>query len=170
MKRKSERREDLLDASIEYLLEHGVADLSLRPLAAKVGSKARLLVYHFGSKEALVTDAMIIVRDRVQHNFAALVKNDQGRKPSQMMRAFWNWAISKEHERYLRLFFEVHGLALQKPKLSPSTRKGRRFTPWRDASGLRPPPSRHAVSARQTMVPYCTPIPVPVCAPIDIYA
>jgi len=116
MKRKSERREDLLDASIEYLLEHGVADLSLRPLAAKVGSKARLLVYHFGSKEALVTDAMIVVRDRVQQNFAALVKNDQGRKPSQMMRAFWNWAISREHERYLRLFFEVHGLALQKPK------------------------------------------------------
>jgi len=114
--RKSERRADLLDASIEYLLEHGVADLSLRPLASKVGSKARLLVYHFGSKEALVTEAMIVVRDRVQQNFAALVKNGQGRKPSQMIRDFWNWAISKEHERYLRLFFEVHGLALQKPK------------------------------------------------------
>ena len=113
---KSERREDLLNASIEYLLERGVADLSLRPLAAKVGSKARLLVYHFGSKDALVTDAMIVVRNRVQQNFAALVKNDHGQKPSEMMRAFWNWAISKDHERYLRLFFEVHGLALQKPK------------------------------------------------------
>jgi AcrR family transcriptional regulator len=115
-RRKSERRADLLDASIEYLLEHGVADLSLRPLASKVGSKARLLVYHFGSKEALVTEAMIVVRDRVQQNFAALVKNGQGRKPSQTIRDFWDWAISKEHERYLRLFFEVHGLALQKPK------------------------------------------------------
>jgi AcrR family transcriptional regulator len=115
-RRKSGRREDLLDASIEYLLERGVADLSLRPLAAKVGSKARLLIYHFGSKDALVTDAMIVVRDRVQQNFAALVKNDLEQKPSQMMRAFWGWAISKKHERYLRLFFEVHGLALQKPK------------------------------------------------------
>jgi AcrR family transcriptional regulator len=117
MKRpKSQRREDLLDASIEYLLERGVADLSLRPLAANVGTKARLLVYHFGSKDALVTDAMIVVRDRVQQNFAALVESGRGRKPSQIMLAFWTWAISKEHQRYLRLFFEVHGLALQKPK------------------------------------------------------
>jgi AcrR family transcriptional regulator len=113
---KSQRREGLLDASIEYLLERGVADLSLRPLAANVGTKARLLVYHFGSKDALVTEAMIVVRDRVQRNFAALVESGRGRKPSQIMRAFWAWAISKEHERYLRLFFEVHGLALQKPK------------------------------------------------------
>jgi AcrR family transcriptional regulator len=112
----SGRREDLLDASIEYLLERGVADLSLRPLAAKVGSKARLLVYHFGSKDALVTDAMIVVRDRVQQNFSALVESGRGRKPSQIMREFWTWATSKQHERYLRLFFEVHGLALQKPK------------------------------------------------------
>jgi AcrR family transcriptional regulator len=113
---KSQRRDDLLEASIEYLLERGVADLSLRPLAAKVGSKARLLVYHFGSKEALVTEAMLVVRDRVQQNFAALVKNGQGRKPSEIMQAFWDWATSREHERYLRLFFEVHGLALQQPK------------------------------------------------------
>jgi AcrR family transcriptional regulator len=113
---KSQRREDLLEASIEYMLENGVADLSLRPLAAKVGSKARLLVYHFGSKDRLITDAMIVVRDRVQRNFAALVDNGRGRRPSQMVEAFWHWATSKEHERYLRLFFEVHGLALQNPK------------------------------------------------------
>jgi AcrR family transcriptional regulator len=113
---KSQRRENLLDASIEYLLERGVADLSLRPLAAKVGSKARLLLYHFGSKDSLVTDAMIVVRDRVQQTFARLVEDGRNRKPSEIMLAFWTWAISKQHERYLRLFFEVHGLALQKPK------------------------------------------------------
>ncbi|SRR5258708_581443 len=113
---KSQRRENLLDASIEYLLERGVADLSLRPLAAKVGSKARLLLYHFGSKDSLVTDAMIVVRDRVQQTFAGLVEDGRNRKPSEIMLAFWTWAISKQHERYLRLFFEVHGLALQKPK------------------------------------------------------
>jgi AcrR family transcriptional regulator len=113
---KSQRRDELLEASIEYLLERGVADLSLRPLAAKVGSKARLLVYHFGSKEALITEAMLVVRDRVQQDFAALVENGHGRKPSEIMLAFWDWATSREHERYLRLFFEVHGLALQKPK------------------------------------------------------
>jgi AcrR family transcriptional regulator len=110
------RREVLLEATIEYMLKNGVADLSLRPLAAKVGSKARLLIYHFGSKDTLVSEAMIVVRDRVQKAFAAMVENGRGRTVSQIIRAFWAWATSKEHERYLRLFFEVQGLALQKPK------------------------------------------------------
>jgi AcrR family transcriptional regulator len=109
------RREVLLDATIEYMLKHGVADLSLRPLAAKVGSKARLLIYHFGSKDSLVSEAMIVVRARVQRAFAAMVENGRGHTASQILRAFWRWATSKQHERYLRLFFEVHGLALQKP-------------------------------------------------------
>lgn len=112
---KSQRREDLLDATIDYMLEHGVADLSLRPLAAEVGSKARLLVYHFGSKDALITEAMIEVRERVQQVFAELVESGNGRTPVEIIRAFWAWTTSRQHERYLRLFFEVHGLALQKP-------------------------------------------------------
>ena len=114
--KQSQRREELLNASIEYLLENGVADLSLRPLAAKVGSKARLLVYHFGSKDALITEAMLVIRERVKENFAALVGKNRDTRPSQVVQAFWDWATSKQHERYLRLFFEVHGLALQKPK------------------------------------------------------
>jgi AcrR family transcriptional regulator len=110
------RRDVLLDATIEYMLKHGVADLSLRPLAAKVGSKARLLIYHFGSKDALVSEAMIVVRDRVQKAFAAMVENGRGHTASQIIQAFWRWTTAKQNERYLRLFFEVHGLALQKPE------------------------------------------------------
>jgi len=109
------RREVLLEATIQYMLKHGVADLSLRPLAGKVGSKARLLIYHFGSKDALVSEAMIVVRDRVQRAFAEMVENGRGHTPSQIILAFWRWTTSKEHERYLRLFYEVQGLALQKP-------------------------------------------------------
>jgi len=131
---KSQRREDLLNASIEYLLENGVADLSLRPLAAKVGSKARLLVYHFGSKDALITDAMLVVRERVRDNFAALVRNGRARKPSEIVQAFWAWATSRQHERYLRLFFEVHGLALQNPKQYGRYLEGA-FTSWVELMG-----------------------------------
>src|SRR6516164_8066353 len=88
---KSQRREDLLDAIIEYMLENGVADLSLRPLAKAVGSKARLLVYHFGSKDALITEAMLVVRDRVQQAFAEMVDSGNGRTPTEIMYAFWQW-------------------------------------------------------------------------------
>jgi AcrR family transcriptional regulator len=111
----SPRRDAILNASIDYILHNGVADLSLRPLAAAVGSKARLLIYHFGTKDALIAEAMIAVRERVQKAFATVVNNTQDRTPFGVMHSFWTWASSPRHERYLRLFFEVHGLALQNP-------------------------------------------------------
>jgi len=46
-----ERKQELIEAIIAYLLAHGLADLSLRPLAAKSGTSSRLLIYHFESKE-----------------------------------------------------------------------------------------------------------------------
>jgi AcrR family transcriptional regulator len=112
----SGRREDLLNASIAYILENGVADLSLRPLAAQVGSKARLLIYHFGSKDALLAEAMTVVRARVQKAFAEIVDSERQRKPSAIIRTFWTWATSRQHQKFLRLFFEIHGLALQRPE------------------------------------------------------
>jgi AcrR family transcriptional regulator len=112
---KTTRRDDLLNASIDFILQNGVADLSLRPLAAAVGSKARLLIYHFGSKDSLVAEAMVIIRDRVQRAFADIVSNRKDRTPGAVMHTFWEWATDSSHQQYLRLFFEVHGLALQKP-------------------------------------------------------
>ncbi len=35
-------------------MEHGLADLSLRPLARAAGTSDRMLIYHFGNKDALV--------------------------------------------------------------------------------------------------------------------
>jgi len=112
----SGRREDLLSACIAYIIENGVADLSLRPLAAQVGSKARLLIYHFGSKDALLAEAMTVVRARVQKAFAEIVDSERQRKPSDIIRTFWSWATSMQHQKFLRLFFEIHGLALQRPE------------------------------------------------------
>src|SRR5262245_52919005 len=106
------RREELLEASIGYLLEHGVGDLSLRPLAAAIGTKARLLIYHFGSREVLVSSALTIVLGRIQQSFVAMMaEGDLDRA----LLSFWRWATDKANAPYLRLFFEVHGLAVHDP-------------------------------------------------------
>ncbi|MDE2280697.1 MAG: TetR family transcriptional regulator, partial [Xanthomonadaceae bacterium] len=44
------RKDALIEPIVGYLLEHGLANLSLRPLATAIGTSARLLVYHFESK------------------------------------------------------------------------------------------------------------------------
>ena len=108
------RREQLLEATVDYILENGVSDLSLRPLAAAVGSKARLLIYHFGSRDALISSALSLVLHRIQDAFLAL----HGEATLDLtLLAFWRWATDKATEPYLRLVFEVHGLAPRNPRL-----------------------------------------------------
>ena len=47
-------------AAMEYVAEHGVGDLSLRGLAAALGTSHRMLSYHFGSREGLLIE---VIRD-----------------------------------------------------------------------------------------------------------
>ena len=49
------RREVLLDQVTDHVLEHGLIGLTLRPLAAAIGTSDRMLIYHFGSRDALVS-------------------------------------------------------------------------------------------------------------------
>ena len=58
MKRTPMTRENLLPLLAAYVLEHGLAGLSLRPLAAAAGTSDRMLLYHFGSKQQLVAQLL----------------------------------------------------------------------------------------------------------------
>ena len=46
----SPRRDELLERAYRYVLQHGLGGMSLRPLAAAVGSSPRVLLFLFGSK------------------------------------------------------------------------------------------------------------------------
>ena len=50
-----DRREELLDLVADHVLEHGLVGLTLRPLAAALGTRDRMLIYHFGSRDGLVS-------------------------------------------------------------------------------------------------------------------
>jgi AcrR family transcriptional regulator len=113
----SDRKKQLLDAAIRYLRDHGLADLSLRPLAAKIGSSARLLVFHFGSKEGLVADMLNEVQARMQASFATVLDEPATDAQVAPMKRFWLWATSKQNLPYLRLMYEAHFIALQNPRV-----------------------------------------------------
>jgi AcrR family transcriptional regulator len=110
------RRQALAEGAAEYLLRHGVAGMSLRPMAAAIGSSARLLIYHFGSKERLLIEAMGVIRKRARREVEALLAAAPADPDlGDVLRAFWRWCTSKKNRPYLHLLFEVHGLALQYP-------------------------------------------------------
>jgi len=112
----SERKQQLLDAAIRDLLSHGVADLSLRPLAARIGTSARLLIFHFKSKHGLLSEVLREVQSRLQATALALPPPAAagGTAP---LKTFWRWATHRDHLPYLRLLYEVHFIALQNPRL-----------------------------------------------------
>jgi AcrR family transcriptional regulator len=48
------KRDELAEQATDYALEHGLIGLSLRPLAAELGTSDRMLIYHFGNRDGLV--------------------------------------------------------------------------------------------------------------------
>ena len=53
------RREELLDQVTDHVLEHGLIGLTLRPVAAAIGTSDRMLIYHFGNRDALVSAVVV---------------------------------------------------------------------------------------------------------------
>ncbi len=103
-------RERLLDDAIGYFAEHGTADVSLRTLAAAIGTSHRMLIYHFGSKERLLVEVVRAIEDEQRRAFEQL---DDGRAPAEAGRAFWRRLTDPSLAPFERLFFEVYGQALQ---------------------------------------------------------
>src|ERR1700730_10614042 len=56
-------RERLLAAAPAIALQGGLADLSLRELAAAIGTSHRMLLYHFGSREGLLAAVTLAVEE-----------------------------------------------------------------------------------------------------------
>jgi AcrR family transcriptional regulator len=104
-------RERLLAASRQYVVANGIGGLSLRKLAAAIGTSHRMLIYHFGSKEGLLAE---IVRTVEQEQRAALdlLLADSSLTPAEQARRFWDRLIEPATEN-AGLFFELVGQALQ---------------------------------------------------------
>jgi AcrR family transcriptional regulator len=58
MARPKPDKTSLLNAMAVHVLEHGLNTASLRPLAKSAGTSDRMLIYHFGSKDALVAELL----------------------------------------------------------------------------------------------------------------
>ena len=104
---------ELLAAVFDYVAEHGVGELSLRQVAAEIGTSHRMLIYHFGSKEQLLVEIVQAMEDRQRAGFAELAAELADAEPAELLRAFWRNLTGPALGPYERLFFEVYGQALQ---------------------------------------------------------
>src|SRR5581483_3383344 len=121
------RRAALLDAVFRYVCKHGVAKLSLRPLAKAVDASPRVLLYYFGSKE----DLLVEVLDRAGAEQRRLFDHLRVRRvgSGDACREIWKIMSAPQAEPGFRLFFEVYGQALQDRKRYARFLK-RAVEPW----------------------------------------
>ena len=112
----SSRKVQLRDAALKYLVEHGVANISLRPLAAELETSPRILMFHFRSKEGLLQDVFEELHTRLQASLSAMDSSSSNPSRVPPLRRFWQWATSKENFPYFRLLYEIQIIALQNPQ------------------------------------------------------
>ncbi len=106
-------RSELLGSIVDYVLTHGLAELSLRPLAKAVAASPRTLLYHFGSKDALVLAILEETSRRQTRLLEAWYERSAEHDARTLLLRAWQWLTAPRHDRLLRLLFESYGIALQ---------------------------------------------------------
>lgn len=113
--RHQHRRTELLAGAVEYILEHGVAELTLRPLAEALGVTHATLLRHFGSKEQLVKEVITAIRLGLLENLRASVGDDPAATPAHSMRTVWRQLCEPQERRQFVLLFELVALESREP-------------------------------------------------------
>ena len=109
----SARKTELLEAAYAYALEHGLADLSLRPVAAAIGSSPRVLMFLFGNKDGLVK--ALLARARVDELAMIEPLHASITGLPDAVSHVWTWLAAEEHRPLLRLWAEAYARSLVEP-------------------------------------------------------
>ena len=114
-----DRRARLVDAAVDHVAAHGIADLTLRRLGAAIGVSHRMLIHYFGSKEQLLVE-IVRTSEQRQRDLLSQLRLEPGLSPADAARALWRQLTDPRLAGQERLFFEMCGQALQgRPEAAP---------------------------------------------------
>ncbi|MCR9098231.1 MAG: TetR/AcrR family transcriptional regulator [bacterium] len=101
----------------EKLARSGVAGTGLRDLAAAAGVSHRTLLYHFGSRDELVLEALGELRD-YQYGLVANTLDDGAARPgiSDLARGVWKNITGPDTHDWFKLFYEAYVASLRDPE------------------------------------------------------
>jgi AcrR family transcriptional regulator len=125
-------RELLLDQVVDHFVTDGLGDLSLRKVAAAIGTSHRMLLYHFGSKNGLLLEVVRTVEARSRGHFGE-VGHAAGLESDRVIREMWQFVADPVQGDFERLFFALYGRALQgNAEVRPLL--GESITSWLEAN------------------------------------
>jgi AcrR family transcriptional regulator len=114
-------RDALLEAARRLILEKGFAATTARDLVAASGTNLGSIGYHFGSREALLSQAIEELFDEWTELLASAAFSEEGASPLERLTASWKATLAtlSEHHGLIRAFVE----ALAHAERSPEFRK-----------------------------------------------
>jgi len=114
-------RESLLPLLAEHVLAHGLGQASLRPLAKAAGTSDRMLLYHFGSKEALLAALLGYLARRYAAALDAALAGERATTRGQALARILVHGRSPAMQPFMQLWWEiVAGSARGVPGFAPA--------------------------------------------------
>jgi AcrR family transcriptional regulator len=113
-------KERLLDACADHALAHGLPD-RLEPLATATGTSARMLIYHFGTRDALLRAVLGRARQRQLDTFGDLLRVRPDEPYTATLNRAWTSITGPDGQPYLRMFGQLRESAEQ--QLWPNFRR-----------------------------------------------
>ena len=106
-----ERRQELLDRIVVYLAENGLAQATLRPMAAALDVSINRLVHHGGAKEELITAALNRAIEQQMDVERAWLRRNPQMTVVEYYRKWWKWINARpDHLALVRLNYEAAAL------------------------------------------------------------
>ncbi|CAG6397849.1 TetR/AcrR family transcriptional regulator [Streptomyces cocklensis] len=103
----------LLDACADYALAHGLPD-RLEPLATATGTSARMLIYHFGTRDALLRAVLGHARQRQLDAFGDLLRVRPDEPYTVTLERAWTSITGLDGRPYLQMFSQLRESAVQR--------------------------------------------------------
>jgi AcrR family transcriptional regulator len=100
-------RDSLLPLLAQHVLAEGLGQASLRPLAKAAGTSDRMLLYHFGSKEALVADLLGYLARIYAATLDAALAGERPVTRGQVVARILKHARSEEAQPFSALWWEI---------------------------------------------------------------
>lgn len=117
------RKPELLERVIGYLCEHGLGELSLRPLADALGVSTFALVYHFGGKEGVVREALAELERRQRELVAGWAAERARQDTARLVLRYFRWCADPANLPVMRLVIEAASLSTTRTGLPASLRE-----------------------------------------------
>ncbi|MFD6891674.1 SRPBCC domain-containing protein [Streptomyces sp. NPDC059957] len=138
----SARKQQLLELAYAHVLDHGLADMSLRPLAEAIGSSPRVLLFLFGSKDALVQALLARARQDETGMLEAVHRARPEHGLARTGELVWSWLADPGHRKVLTLWVEGYARSLSGGTGPWAGFAERTIADWLEVFAAAQPPAR----------------------------